>query len=111
MVGKAKLFEQTSRYFNLKNITYIKKGEKEDDYDTHIIVYKERRFIPQIKQMITLQDVTVMAGERLDNLTFRTIGDPEQFWRICDANGAMHPLEMMKEAGKVLHIGVPNILR
>ena len=38
-----------------------------------------------------LQIVTIGAGDRLDNLAARYIGDPQQFWRLCDANGAMQP--------------------
>ena len=33
-------------------------------------------------------------GDRLDNIAARYLGDPEQFWRICDANGAMRPDEL-----------------
>lgn len=102
------MFEQTSRYFNLKNLTYTKKRKKNNE-DGYGIVYKERRFLPKIQEMNILQDITVMPGERLDNITFRTIGDPEQFWRICDANEAMHPLEMTKESGRFLHVGTLKI--
>ena len=35
------------------------------------------------------------------------LGDPEQFWRICDANDAMHPLDMTSEPGRILRIAVP----
>jgi hypothetical protein len=30
-------------------------------------------------------------GERLDLVAFRFFGDPEQFWRICDANATLRP--------------------
>jgi hypothetical protein len=33
-------------------------------------------------------------GERLDLVAFRYYGDPEQFWRICDANRALRPQDL-----------------
>lgn len=30
-------------------------------------------------------------GERLDHLAARYLGNPTEFWRICDANDAMLP--------------------
>ena len=30
-------------------------------------------------------------AERLDLVAFRFFGDPEQFWRICDANATLRP--------------------
>ncbi|HVH03200.1 MAG TPA: hypothetical protein VM891_09700, partial [Amaricoccus sp.] len=55
-----------------------------------------------------LQTVTVLAGERLDNLAARHIGDPEQWWRICDANGAMLPEALVAEPGAPLDITLPE---
>lgn len=31
------------------------------------------------------------AGDRLDQIAARFLGDATQFWRICDANGAVVP--------------------
>jgi hypothetical protein len=31
------------------------------------------------------------AGERLDQISARYLADATQFWRICDANGAVAP--------------------
>jgi hypothetical protein len=31
------------------------------------------------------------AGDRLDPIAARFLGDATQFWRICDANGAIVP--------------------
>ena len=46
-------------------------------------------------------------GDRLDNLAQRYIGDPEQFWRLCDANGAMRPDELTEVIGRRLRITLP----
>ena len=42
-----------------------------------------------------------MPGDRLDLITARTLGDPEQFWRICDANDALDP-DDLAEPGRRL---------
>ncbi len=59
--------------------------------DGRIITYKRRRFLPDGKNMPLLVEVTVTQGDRLDLITARTLGDPEQFWRICDANNTIDP--------------------
>jgi hypothetical protein len=99
------MFDESSRYFNLKNLSYREVKMTE----TRIITYKERRFLPHPNDFTSLTEVQVAAGERLDTISSRTIGDPEQFWRICDANEAMHPIEMTSKPGKILIIGIPNL--
>ena len=51
---------------------------------------------------------TVVAGDRLDNLAAHYIGDPEQFWRICDANNALRPHELTQRVGRRLRITLPE---
>jgi gamma-glutamyltranspeptidase/glutathione hydrolase len=36
------------------------------------------------------------------------LGDPEQFWRLCDANAAMHPEELTDAIGRTLRITLPE---
>ncbi|MGH7229842.1 MAG: LysM domain-containing protein, partial [Nitrospiraceae bacterium] len=36
------------------------------------------------------------------------VGDPEQFWRLCDANAAMRPEELTGIIGRVLRITLPE---
>ena len=45
-----------------------------------------------------------MQGDRLDNVTAKYLGDPEQFWRLCDANGAMRPEELTETIGNRVRI-------
>ena len=61
------------------------------------IVYKRRRFIPPVEDTGTLVEHTVIQGERLDNIAARYMGDPTQFWRICDANLILKPDELTDE--------------
>lgn len=93
------MFEHTSRYIDIENTTVTRE-------DGSIITYKKRRFIPLEEQPV-LQEVIVTASDRLDLITARILGDPEQFWQICDANNTMHPLELMR-VGKILKVSVPR---
>lgn len=94
------MFEPTSRYYQVEDASIkTKDGEK--------IVYKKRRFLPDWSKMILLQELKVNDGDRLDMISARVVGDPEQFWRICDANNAMHPLELTSEPGRPIRIARP----
>jgi nucleoid-associated protein YgaU len=98
------MFESTSRYAEIENATLTtEKGR--------VILYKRRRFLPQRDEMSVLQEVAVVAGDRLDLIASRTLGDPEQYWLICDANNAMYPpdlIDLEKDPDKVLRISVPR---
>lgn len=71
------------------------------------IIYLTRRFVPQPERFALLQEHVVTEGDRLDNVTFAYLGDPEQFWRVCDANRAMRPDDLI-ELGRRLRITLPE---
>jgi len=50
----------------------------------------------------------VQAGERLDNVTAQHLDDPEQFWRIADANRAMRPEALTETRDRLLRITLPE---
>jgi len=95
------MFESTSRYYNLSTLSYTEK-------DGRVTLYKERRFLPQGKSLPLLVEVTVEQSDRLDLIAYRTLGNPEQFWRVCDANDAMRPEELEEEIGRRLLIPLPQ---
>ena len=95
------MFEQRSRYYALEDASIT-------SLDGRVIAYKRRRFLPEGEKMPLLVEVTVTEGDRLDLITARTLGDPEQFWRICDANNAMNPSDLTAETGRVLRVPVPQ---
>jgi hypothetical protein len=72
-----------------------------------VIAYLRRRFLPQPDGFALLQYYTVAQGERLDNITARYLDDPEQFWRLCDANGVMRPDEL-EVPGTQIRITLPE---
>jgi hypothetical protein len=71
------------------------------------IPYLSRRFVPSSTSLPLLQETTTTQGDRLDLIATRTIGDPEQYWRICDANDAMNPVDLVSEPGRRLRVPVP----
>ncbi len=95
------MFENTSRYYALETAIFTTP-------DDRIISYKRRRFLPQGDNMPLLVEVTVTQSDRPDLITTHTLGDPEQFWRICDANNTMNPFNLTAEPGKVLRVPVPQ---
>jgi len=94
------MFDPTSRYFNLETATL-------ETADGRVIAYKRRRFLPRGEALRLLVEVTVADADRLDLIAARTIGDPEQFWRICDANNAMNPFDL-EAPGRTLRVPVPE---
>ena len=76
--------------------------------DGREIVYLRRRFVPAPDQFSVLQEHVVVQGDRLDNLAAKYLGDPEQFWRLCDANGVLRPNELVEVIGAVMRITLPQ---
>ena len=91
------MFPKTSRYYEVQTATW-------ESADGREIVYLCRRFLPDVSDVTILAEHTVAQGERLDNITALYLGDPEQFWRLCDANVCLHPDELTAEVGRRLQI-------
>ena len=76
--------------------------------DGRVVAYVRRRFLPDPSRFALLQTHEVKEGERIDNLSAFYLGDPEQFWRIADANRAMRPQELTVTVGRRLRITLPE---
>lgn len=72
------------------------------------VVYLRRRFVPPPEIMYAIREHVVVQGDRIDNIAARHLSDPEQFWRVCDANRAMRPAALTEEPGKRLRITLPE---
>jgi hypothetical protein len=96
------MFEHTSRYYNIETSTFT-------TLEGRTIAYKRRRFLPQGNDLPILVEVAVTQGDRLELITARTLGDPEQFWRIADANNAMDPFDLTATPGYRLRVPVPQV--
>jgi len=97
------MFQPNSRYYSLETAQFTTP-------DDRIITYVRRRFLPSGETQPLLVEVTVTQGDRLDLITARTLGDPERFWRVGDANNAMNPFELTAESelGRTLRVAVPQ---
>jgi hypothetical protein len=69
--------------------------------------YLKRRFLPRELPPLMGQ-VSVVQGDRPDLIAARQLGDAEAWWRLCDANGVLHPEELTAEIGATVRIGVPG---
>lgn len=96
------MFDHTSRYYGLDNATLTTAAGRH-------LSYKRRRFLPQAETLSVVLEVRVKEGDRLDTLAADLLGDPEQYWQICDANNAMNPFALTAEVGRTLHIAQAQI--
>jgi hypothetical protein len=95
------LFTATSRYYGIDTETLTTANGK-------VIIYLRRRFVPSPDGFQLLQEHSVTQAERLDNIAAKFLGDPELFWRIADANGAMRPEDLVQTVGRKLRITLPQ---
>jgi hypothetical protein len=94
------MFSTTSRYANIETATY-------QTTDGRMVVYVRRRFIPVFSGAM-LREHEVVQRDRPDTITATYLGDPEQFWRICDANTTMKPEDLTAEIGRRVIIPLPT---
>lgn len=99
------MFDSTSRYFGLETaeLTVL-----DADGGTRVIAYVRRRFVPRGQASANLVSHAVKQGERLDHLAARYLGDPRQFWLVCDANNVLRPEELVEEPGRRVDIPLPG---
>ena len=95
------MFTHTSRYANVSKATHTMADGRD-------VIYIKRRFLPDAAAMPLLAEVAVEQSDRPDLITARTLGDPEQFWRVCDANTVMHPQELIAEPGRRVRVPLPQ---
>jgi hypothetical protein len=95
------MFETNSRYARIAVAGYVTpSGET--------VAYVRRRFLPEGSTLPTLTEVTIVENDRLDRITARTLGDPEAFWRVADANNSMNPEDLTAEPGRIIRIPIPT---
>jgi hypothetical protein len=95
------MISQTSRYYTTGVVVMVTPGGDE-------IRYLRRRFLPDPGQDRIIVFHTVTEGERPDIIAARYLGDPEMFWRLCDANGTDRPDNLTKTTGKRIKIPIIN---
>lgn len=87
-----------------KGSRYEHVGELElTDASGRVVRCKRTRFIPPTPARLAH---LVADHDRIDLLAFRYLRDSERFWRICDANRALWPPDLLDETGRP--IGIPG---
>jgi hypothetical protein len=93
-------FPASSRYAATERATLqTAKGEP--------VAYLRRRLLPPHGAQTVLAEHDVVEGDRPDTLAATYLGDPEQYWRLCDANQVMHPRELTEEIGRRVRVTLP----
>ena len=99
------MFHHTSRYYPIE-IADLSLP------DGRTVTFARRRFLPAGESLPLLSFVNVSPVDRIDLVADRVYGDPLMFWRLCDANDAMDPLQMIAEAagdsGAPLRVAMPQ---
>lgn len=91
----------TSRYARVGTAVHVtSRGEE--------IAHLRRRFVPRPEGFHVLHQHVVVQGERHDTLAAVFLGDPEQFWRLCDGNGVIRPEELTETPGHRVRITLPE---
>lgn len=98
------MFDRTSRYYTIPTSTM---QMMDSDGTMRQVRYVQRRIIPSVDNSITVVEHVVLQGERLDNITALYLGDPLQFWQLCDANNVLRPNDLTDETGRVINIIMP----
>lgn len=94
-------FPPNSRYNGLATLKLTRSNG-------HEIAYVARRFIPPPESLALAREHAVVQGERLDLLAARYLGDPEQWWKLADANVTLQPEELTDTPGRTLRIALPT---
>jgi hypothetical protein len=76
--------------------------------DGRTVTYVRRRFVPPTPAGAVVVGHVVVPGDRLDNIAYRYLGDPELFWRVCDANPVLRPADLTDDPPET---GTPRVIR
>jgi hypothetical protein len=95
------MFSLNSRYHGLGHLK-LEVGPDEE------VAYVRRRIIAPPERFELLQEHVVSGGERPDQIAAQHLGDPEQFWRIADANNVLAPQELTEPVGRRIRITLPE---
>lgn len=92
------MFERGSRYEGVPDReTVLPDGRR--------VAHMALRIVPAPEGRLPLP---VRPDDRFDTLAHRAYGDPQQFWRLCDAARVLRPEEIAAAPGRVLRVPVPD---
>lgn len=99
--GAVSPFPPNSRYHATPLATML-------DADGNPVRFLRRRLLPDPASLIRVGEHVVAPEDRLDLIAAVALQDPELFWRVCDANPALHPDELTARVGQRLRITLPE---
>lgn len=76
--------------------------------DGRVVVYLQRRFVPQAEAFSVVGAMPIGQGDRLDLIAAKTLGASELFWLLCDANRAMNPADLIPAQATVKTLKIPT---
>ncbi|MEZ0112591.1 nucleoid-associated protein YgaU [Catenulispora sp. EB89] len=94
-------YPRTSRYYAVPTAVYT-------TADGTQIPYLTRRFLPDPGTLTAVDSYQVKAGDRVDQIAYRYLGDPTQWWQLADANPELDPQELTATPGATLEITLPG---
>jgi hypothetical protein len=94
------MFDSTSRYAGLPVAVFVDSQGRARPYVTTREV--PPAVTPRPEDLVHI----VGDGERQDRITWHYLDDPTLYWRLCDANGLVHPDEMTATVGRRLLIPI-----
>lgn len=95
-------FPPTSRYHGLPLVRMKLTDGRE-------VACVGRRFLPPLDSYERIAVHKVQGGDRLDLLAAQYFADPEQGWRLPEANAVRDPRELLTEAGSRIAIAVASL--
>lgn len=98
------MFERGSRYEDVATAIHVGPDGRQHSY----------KLLRRIPDLVPRQVHLVVAGDRLDLIAYSYFRDPEQFWRICDANRCLDPADLLAapargSVGRRLLIPAPQV--
>jgi nucleoid-associated protein YgaU len=99
-LDSAEPFPTDSRYHGIPTARFLAPSGR-------AIRYVGRRFTPPGADQAAVAEHVVARGDRHDSIAARYLGNPETFWRICDANDAVRPSDLVATPGRRLRIALP----
>jgi len=95
------VFDPDSRYAGLPTVVATTASGR-------TVVLVGRRLLPPLPTR-PIASVPSDAGDRLDLLATRVLGDPGLWWQIADANAVLEPSELETEPGRRIDIAAPRL--
>lgn len=93
-------YAPNSRYYNLV-------PRSSTEADGMVVSFSPRRIIPAMERYQVLDRHRCIGTDRIDGVAAAYFGEPEQYWRICDANGDVDPSAACTRPGRLLVIPLP----